>query len=180
MLSCFVGDFVGGGTEFASQIFGEFYVESLVDSGEDLLFEKLLDDKIGFDAKLFRKLFNGDAFSDRDFAVDGRRFKDRLTLGTTIAEISFLILAFTLRPTAAGLGLMPALLIGCGHGLRLIGAQTGGMHRTRATAGTARTALLLARTTGRIATASTRLAWASHKRLTRTNRAAIKRLAGSG
>ena len=37
----------------ARQIFGEFHVESLVNGGEDLLFDQLLDNKIGFDAELF-------------------------------------------------------------------------------------------------------------------------------
>jgi hypothetical protein len=48
-----VSDLVGGSAEITRQIFGEFHVESLVNGGEDLLFEQLLDDKIGFDAELF-------------------------------------------------------------------------------------------------------------------------------
>ncbi len=95
----FVSDFVGGSTEFARQIFGQFDVEGLVNGGEDLLFEQLLDDEIGFDAELFGEFFDGDAFGDGDFAVNGRRFGAWLAFGTTLAEISFFV--FLLAPRGA-------------------------------------------------------------------------------
>jgi hypothetical protein len=71
---------------------------------------------------------------------------------------------------------MAALLIGRRHRLRLIGAQTGGMHLTRA--GRAKgTALLLTGRAGRIAATTAGLTWTSHERLARADRTAIKRLA---
>ena len=72
--------------------------------------------------------------------------------------------------------MMAALLIGRRHRLRLIGAQTHGMHLTRA--GRAKgAALLLTGRTRRIATAAAGLTGTSHERLARADRTAIKGLA---
>jgi hypothetical protein len=71
----FVADLVGGGAEIARQVFGQLHVQRLVDGGEDFLFHQLLDHQIPFDAELFGKLFDGDAFGDGDLAIDGRRLE---------------------------------------------------------------------------------------------------------
>jgi hypothetical protein len=54
----FVADLVGGSAEIARQVFGQLYVQRLVDGGEDFLFHQLLDHQIGgkfLDAELFAK-----------------------------------------------------------------------------------------------------------------------------
>ena len=58
----FVADLVGGSAELARQILRHLHVEILVDGGEDFLFHQLLDHQVGFDAELFGKLFDRDAF----------------------------------------------------------------------------------------------------------------------
>jgi hypothetical protein len=68
---------------------------------------------------------------------------------------------------------MPALLLG-GHGLRLIGAQAGGVHGAHPRSGTTQ---LLSRQGG--ATAGL-LAGATHERLAGAHGTAIERLTGSG
>ncbi len=74
----FVADLVGGGSEVARQILRHLYIQGLVDGGEDLFLHQLLDQQVRFDAELFRKLLHGASFGDRDFAIDGRRFKGLL------------------------------------------------------------------------------------------------------
>ncbi len=74
----FVADLVGGSPKVARQILRHFYIQGLVDGGENLLFHQLLDHQVGLDAELFRKLLHGASFGDRDFTVDGRRLKGLL------------------------------------------------------------------------------------------------------
>ena len=69
----FVADLVGGSAELARHLFGHLGIERLVDGGEDLPLDQLLDDEIGLDVELFGELFDGDAFGDGDLAIDGRR-----------------------------------------------------------------------------------------------------------
>ena len=166
-----IGNFVGGCTEIASKLLGELYVECLVDAGEDLLFNQLLDDEIGLDAEFIGELFNGDAFGNGDLAIDRRRLKNGLAFGNALAKISFLILTFARSLTSAWLGLVAALLFGryrvAVSGRRLVGC----MDAPQTTGAT----LLLA---GRATAGKT--AGTAHKRLAGTNGTKIKRPAGSG
>ena len=66
----------GGCAEVAGDILGQFDVERLVDGGEDLAVDELLDDEAGLDAELLGQFLDGDAFADGDFAIDRRRTTD--------------------------------------------------------------------------------------------------------
>src|SRR5205823_5736208 len=107
----FVAHLVGGRSEVASQFFGELYVQSLVDGGENLLVKEALHHDVALDAELLGKLFYRDAFRDGNFAIDGRRLK-RLILPRHRAETA--LFGFLLSPAIArpGFRRMPAAWIG--------------------------------------------------------------------
>ena len=66
-----------------------FDVQSLVDGGEDLAVHQLLDDQLALTSELFGKLFDGDAFRDRDLAIDCRRAR-RLLAAPCMAGVDLL------------------------------------------------------------------------------------------
>ena len=69
----FVADRGGGGAELARHFGGQLGVERLVDGDEDAAVHQLLHDQGGLHVELLGKLLDGDAFGNRDLAIDGRR-----------------------------------------------------------------------------------------------------------
>ncbi len=119
----FVADLVGGSAELARQILGHLYVEILVDGGEDLLFHQLLDHQIGFDAELFGKLFDGDAFGNRDLAIDGRWRRHLLAAARRHPQPALFLLHIAMAIASGRFGLMTPLLLGGGDRRGRFGAQ---------------------------------------------------------
>ena len=136
-----VTDLVGGRAKFTRQLFRELYIQGLVNGGEGLLLHQLLDDQVGLDAELFRKLFNRDAFGNGDLAIDGRRRGDHLALATLRAKSTFfpLVTRAAAGVAARGLGVLPARLFGRRRRGRFGPQRRRGMHLPRAGAGTERT-----------------------------------------
>ena len=118
----FVADLVGGSAELARQVLGHLDVEVLVDGGENLLLHQLLDHQVGLDAELFGKLLDGDAFGNRDFAIDGRRRGGLLAARDRHSQPTLFLLLIAMPVAADGLALMAALLFGWDR-RRGLGAQ---------------------------------------------------------
>ena len=68
----FEGDGVYRRAEIPRQLVGQLGIERLVDGGEDIAIDQLLDHQAGFHVQLLGKLFYGDAFRDGDLAIDRR------------------------------------------------------------------------------------------------------------
>ncbi len=71
-------DDFGAETELGAHFLGDVEVQRLVDGGQDPLGDELLDDVLRLDLHLFRELFQGHAFGDRDrLEIFGRRGRTR-------------------------------------------------------------------------------------------------------
>ena len=127
----FVADLVGGSAELARHVLGHLHIQLLVDGGEDFLLHQLLDHQVGFDAELFGKLLDGDAFGDRDLAIDGRRRGGLLAPRHRHPQPTLFLFLIAMAIAPAGLGLMAALLLGGGQRRGRLDAQRrSGMQRS--------------------------------------------------
>ena len=167
----FVGDGGGGGAKLARDFGGELGIERLVDGGEDVAIDQLLDDQAGLDVQLFGKLFDGDAFGNGDLAADRRRTGLGLAAGGRPQNFLFRLEAAIALGTAAALIAGAALLIGRR-------GRDRGFH-----AGTARGRMHGARAAGAHGSAGAEAGsgtLAGHGGLAGTERSAIDGLSGRG
>ena len=100
----FEADGGGRGAELARQIGGELGIERLVDGGEDIAVDQLLDHQAGFDVQLLGKFLDGDAFGNRDLAIDRRRPGGCFLPDRPQNFFFLLVLAVALRAPAALVG----------------------------------------------------------------------------
>jgi hypothetical protein len=162
-------DFICGSAEFARDLLSHLHFQVLINGGEDFLFDQLLDDQVGLDAQLFGQFLDGDAFRNRDFAVDGRR-RGGLLLAPRHWHPQSALFLFHIAMAVAPprFGLMAALLFGGRNRRGRFHAQ--GRSRMQCSGA--------AKSSGRLAAGTH--AGPAHHGLSGTNGAAINRLAGNG